>query len=247
MQLDVLMLKTQEERGSRMQFLSLKRIYEFGLVPTMDDYTVTYTVEVEEPEKGSDIHAVLETLYGDLNRPDRPNRRTVRSMSVGDLVLVNGMKMYFCDKVGFLEVRQSITGEIIPVEKLLFLKKIPEREASLKYNLSYEGVYQIMVVEETVSAIGLACTDRNRLEWVNLIRSHVHQGYIWDVIEELFGKVKGSSFLLDSTEEQVPLWMHLGAETAGPPDEQRKVLRLALRREKFNLRRKDKRKNEKVD
>lgn len=240
MQLDVLMLKTQEESSSRMQFLPLKRIYEFGLVPTMDDYTVTYTVEVEEPEEGSDIYAVLETLYGDLNRPDRPNRRTMRSMSVGDLVLVNGMSLYFCNPVGFLEVKQSITGEIIPAEKLLFLKKIPEREARLKYNLSYEGVYQIMVVEETVSAIGLVCTDRNRLEWVNLI-SHVHQGYIWDVIEELFGKVKGSSFLLDSTEEQVPLWMHLGAETAGPLDEQRKVLRLALCREKFNLRRKDRR------
>ena len=243
MQLDVLMLKTQEEREIKMLFMSLKSLYESGLVPTIGDYTVTYTTEVEEPEEGSSgIHVVLEKLYEDLNRPDRPNRKTMRSMSVGDLVLVNGMSLYFCNPVGFLEVKQSITGEIIPAEKLLFLKKIPEREARLKYNISYEGVYQIMVVEETVSAIGLVCTDRNRLEWVNLIRSHVHQGYIWDVIEELFGKVKGSSFLLDSTEEQAPLWMHLGAETAGPLDETRKVLRLALRREKFNLKKGQKKK-----
>ena len=242
MHLDVLMLKDQEERGIRMQFSSLKHIYELGLVPTMEDYMVTYTIDMEEPKEGNDIHIVLEELYEMLNRPNRPNRKTMRSMSVGDPVLVNGMKLYFCDAVGFLEVKQSITGEIMPAERLIFLKKIPERKARLTYNFAYEYVYQIMIAEETISAIGLLCTDRNRLEWVNLIKGYMHQGYIWLVMEELFKKAKGSSFLLDSTEEQGPLWMHLGAETAGPLDETRKVLRLALRREKFNLKKGQKKK-----
>lgn len=46
------------------------------------------------------VTEIMEGLYERLNRPDRPNRKTMRSMSVGDIIQIDGKELFFCDSDG---------------------------------------------------------------------------------------------------------------------------------------------------
>ena len=59
------------------------------------------------------VSEIMEGLYERLNRPDRPNRKTMRSMSVGDIIQIDGKELFFCDSVGFKKISFAGTGELV--------------------------------------------------------------------------------------------------------------------------------------
>ena len=101
MKIEILMLKENNERGVRMMFLSLEQLQKLKLNPTCADYEIAYETEI------------MEGLYERLNRPDRPNRKTMRSMSVGDIIQIDGKELFFCDSVGFKKISFAGTGELV--------------------------------------------------------------------------------------------------------------------------------------
>ena len=108
MKIEILMLKENNERGVRMMFLSLEQLQKLKLNPTRADYEIAYETEVKEQEG-----TALNGLYERLNRPDRPNRKTMRSMSVGDIIQIDGKELFFCDSVGFKKISFAGTGELV--------------------------------------------------------------------------------------------------------------------------------------
>ena len=106
MKIEILMLKENNERGVRMMFLSLEQLQKLKLNPTRADYEIAYETEVNVSE-------IMEGLYERLNRPDRPNRKTMRSMSVGDIIQIDGKELFFCDSVGFKKISFAGTGELV--------------------------------------------------------------------------------------------------------------------------------------
>ena len=100
MKIEILMLKENNERGVRMMFLSLEQLQKLKLNPTRADYEIAYETEVKEQEGTAlNVSEIMEGLYERLNRPDRPNRKTMRSMSVGDIIQIDGKELFFCDSV----------------------------------------------------------------------------------------------------------------------------------------------------
>ena len=78
-------------------FLGFKDAKQFGF--TLDDYEVVYDNEVKI---SSDVEDMLETIFYILNC-HRPEDFTRRSMSVSDVVELNG-KYYYTDTIGFREI-----------------------------------------------------------------------------------------------------------------------------------------------
>ena len=108
------MLKEDNERGIKMMFLSLEQLQKFKLNPIRADYEIVYETEVKEQEGTAlNISVVREGLYERLNRPDRPNRKTMRSMSVGDIIQIDGKELFFCDSVGFKKISFAGTGKLV--------------------------------------------------------------------------------------------------------------------------------------
>ena len=104
MKIEILMLKENNERGVRMMFLSLEQLQKLKLNPT----------RVKEQEGTAlNVSEIMEGLYERLNRPDRPNRKTMRSMSVGDIIQIDGKELFFCDSVGFKKISFAGTGELV--------------------------------------------------------------------------------------------------------------------------------------
>ena len=96
MKIEILMLKENNERGVRMMFLSLEQLHKLKLNPTRADYEIAYETEVKEQEGTALIVSeIMEGLYESLNRPDRPYRKTMRSMSVGDIIQIDGKELFF--------------------------------------------------------------------------------------------------------------------------------------------------------
>jgi YodL-like protein len=83
-------------------FRSLDRI---GTVD-LDKYVVTYSADITDV--GSDA-AVLETLFQIFNT-DHPADFRQHSMSVGDIVVLDGARFWFCDSIGWVQ----LTGDNAP-------------------------------------------------------------------------------------------------------------------------------------
>ena len=114
MKIEILMLKEDNERGIKMMFFSLEQLQKFKLNPIRTDYEIVYETEVKEQEGTAlNISVVMEGLYERLNRPDRPNRKTMRSMSVGDIIQIDGKELFFCDSVGFKKISFAGTGKLV--------------------------------------------------------------------------------------------------------------------------------------
>lgn len=114
MKIEILMLKENNERGVRMMFLSLEQLQKLKLNPTRADYEIAYETEVKEQEGTAlNVSEIMEGLYERLNRPDRPNRKTMRSMSVGDIIQIDCKELFFCDSVGFKKISFAGTGELV--------------------------------------------------------------------------------------------------------------------------------------
>ena len=63
------------------------------------DYVSVWFDEIEAP----DINYALEYIFMRHNRPDRPNGKGMRSLSVSDVVTINEVA-YYCDRIGFNEI-----------------------------------------------------------------------------------------------------------------------------------------------
>ena len=114
MKIEILMLKEDNERGIKMMFFSLEQLQKFKLNPIRTDYESVYETEVKEQEVTAlNISVVMEGLYERLNRPDRPNRKKMRSMSVGDIIQIDGKELFFCDSVGFKKISFAGTGKLV--------------------------------------------------------------------------------------------------------------------------------------
>lgn len=114
MKIEILMLKEDNERGIKMMFLSLEQLQKLKLNPIRADYEIVYETEVKEQEGTAlNVSEIMEGLYERLNRPDRPNRKTMRSMSVGDIIQIDGKELFFCDSVGFKKISFAGTGELV--------------------------------------------------------------------------------------------------------------------------------------
>ena len=110
MKIEILMLKENNERGVRMMFLSLEQLQKLKLNPTRADYEIAYETEVKEQEGTAlNVSEIMEGLYERLNRPDRPNRKTM----VGDIIQIDGKELFFCDSVGFKKISFAGTGELV--------------------------------------------------------------------------------------------------------------------------------------
>ena len=110
MKIEILMLKEDNERGIKMMFLSLEQLQKFKLNPIRADYEIVYETEVKEQE-GTALN--ISVVRERLNRPDRPNRKTMRSMSVGDIIQIDGKELFFCDSVGFKKISFAGTGKLV--------------------------------------------------------------------------------------------------------------------------------------
>ena len=108
------MLKEDNERGIKMMCLALEQLQKVKLNPIRADYEIVYETEVKEQEGTAlNISVVMEGLYERLNRPDRPNRKTMRSMSVGDIIQIDGKELFFCDSVGFKNISFAGMEELV--------------------------------------------------------------------------------------------------------------------------------------
>lgn len=113
MKIKILMLKEDNERGIKMMFLSLEQLQKLKLNPTRADYEIVYETEVKEQEGTAlNVSVIMEGLYERLNRSDRPNRKTMRSISLGDIIQIDGKEFFFCDSVGFKKISFAATGEL---------------------------------------------------------------------------------------------------------------------------------------
>lgn len=84
-----------------------------GPVPA-EYYLPVYSGEITSPEELPDssegrVHALLEHIYYIFNM-DRPKWYCARSLSVGDVVLLEG-KYYLCSVFGFREVMFTTSGD----------------------------------------------------------------------------------------------------------------------------------------
>lgn len=66
---------------------------------------------------GDDIMANCEEIFKMLNMDDRINRRTHRSMSVGDFVIIEGNQRALCRPIGFVIRDWSLSFGLIPEEE----------------------------------------------------------------------------------------------------------------------------------
>ena len=95
-------IRAREEHQRDLMFRSLDRI---GAVD-LNKYEVIYDGDVEN---GQD-RVILEDLYRTFNI-DHPADFRAASMSIGDIVMLDRSRLFFCDRVGFVE----LTGENAPV------------------------------------------------------------------------------------------------------------------------------------
>lgn len=63
------------------------------------DYTLVYGDFIEEDNE----NAALDELWNIFNKDDRPNRLGMRSLSMSDVVVING-KPFYCDRFGWSEI-----------------------------------------------------------------------------------------------------------------------------------------------
>ena len=66
----------------------------------LDDYKAVFTGHIA----GDDPHAILELLFQLFNMGDYPKAYTGRSMSVSDVVVIDGLGTYFCDSFGWKKI-----------------------------------------------------------------------------------------------------------------------------------------------
>ena len=67
------------------------------------EYERVYTGYID-PRENESAQDVLELIYSEHNAPDRPGGHRMRSLSVSDLVELEGSGTWFCDSYGFKKI-----------------------------------------------------------------------------------------------------------------------------------------------
>ena len=67
------------------------------------EYERVYTGYID-PRENESVQDVLELIFMEHNAPDRPNSYYMRSLSVSDLVDLEGSGTWFCDSFGFKRI-----------------------------------------------------------------------------------------------------------------------------------------------
>lgn len=65
------------------------------------EYERVYTGHIEFKDT---VQETLETIYAAHNAPDRPEGHRMRSLSVSDMVELEGSGTWFCDSIGFKQI-----------------------------------------------------------------------------------------------------------------------------------------------
>ncbi len=60
-----------------------------------------------ECQLSTNPYITLEEIFTRFNRDDRPNPTTMRSLSISDIVILDG-RTYYCDSIGFKEISMTI-------------------------------------------------------------------------------------------------------------------------------------------
>lgn len=72
-------------------------------------YHLVYNSELHTPK--TDAEAVLEEIFFLHNRDNRPRRFEIRSMCVGDVVVLEGHGAWLCDVVGWTKIDPDLIPE----------------------------------------------------------------------------------------------------------------------------------------
>lgn len=99
----ILMLKNGDETV-RKRFMSYAWTVAHGGV-SLDEYETAYSSHIEPV---GTVAETLEAIYVKFNT-DRPEDYTGRSLSVSDLVMLDGVGAYFCDSFGFRKLDNQLT------------------------------------------------------------------------------------------------------------------------------------------
>lgn len=106
------------------KFMRYEFVEKHNIMPKLQDYKMVYEGEIEDG--GRNDMDVCDQIWGVFNCGTRPEGYTGHSLSVSDVVEVDG-KYYYCDSFGWQRV--SFEAEVEDEEELPFLDPI---------NLSWE-------------------------------------------------------------------------------------------------------------
>lgn len=73
-------------------------------------YSPVFSDSVELPDNCESLNAVLEYIFSLFNRDGRPNGKTMRSLSIGDVIRMDN-KYYLVQRFGFKEIEFKSTDE----------------------------------------------------------------------------------------------------------------------------------------
>lgn len=92
-------------------FESLKMLDKFGIELSLDNYTEVANIDYSKYTDATDTNAILEAIFreGNTNQDMRVEFPTMRSVSVSDIVLLDG-RYYYCDDFGWTDVTDRLTS-----------------------------------------------------------------------------------------------------------------------------------------
>lgn len=92
-------------------FESLEMLDKFGKELSLDNYTEVANIDYSKYTDATDTNAILEAIFreGNTNQDMRVEFPTMRSVSMSDIVLLNG-RYYYCDDFGWTDVTDRLTS-----------------------------------------------------------------------------------------------------------------------------------------
>lgn len=92
-------------------FESLKMLDKFGIELSLDNYTEVANIDYSKYTDATDTNAILEAIFreGNTNQDMRVEFPTMRSVSMSDIVLLDG-RYYYCDDFGWTDVTDRLTS-----------------------------------------------------------------------------------------------------------------------------------------
>lgn len=92
-------------------FEPLKMLDKFGIELSLGNYTEVANIDYSKYTDATDTNAILEAIFreGNTNQDMRVEFPTMRSVSVSDIVLLDG-RYYYCDDFGWTDVTDRLTS-----------------------------------------------------------------------------------------------------------------------------------------
>lgn len=115
-------------------FEGLGKLAKYGGYFDPSNYTQVFSESIESVEAQTK-EATLENIFTLHNSDNRPDKETVRSLSVSDIVVVDG-DAYYCDSYGWSEIPEFIESELFENEV-----EQPENELFLKAGSDLLHIY----------------------------------------------------------------------------------------------------------